>query len=493
MQYFYEATDAAGTPILGKMEGNSETEVKAKLQQLGYQVQSLAPVTAVSQAPAPVDRSDRTMMPPPPSSPRPQVLEEEDLPVLIGSRPSLTYRPLTPQAPIMNASQGTVAARKPAKIVLAGNAERTAPKSIPRTSVRPVSTAFQQQPTLDGTSKLAGVSTKDLMMFFRQLGSLIQSGMTAYSALDNLAPRTPNKNLRQVATEMTQAAHDGKQISGVMFHYPAIIPYHIAAMVAAAETGGFLEIAFTEIAYSFEENMALYKHSWIPKFLAINGWYTLVTMYPFGHDLYQNFNLVNNIKIAAVQSLFIYLPLALLGHWLFVMIGRRLRKPQYKQMLDNLSLKIPVFGKLQREASLSSFLRILRRLYNSGIAPGTAWECAMNTSSNMVIRGRLAEAQNMIQHGSSLPEAFTATNLFESDVEQMMHTAQASGQVVEMLDQATAQYVDMVAISAKRAKILMFRIGLNACLILSGAALIYFTYMYFHGMFGWVDKYFGTN
>ncbi len=488
MQYLYEASDPAGRAVLGKLDCASEEAARDLLLQMGFRPLSLAPVTQ-AQPPTAAPVSEPTQYAVMPAgadlqqiSPAEQQEEEEE--VLIG-RPTraaaVGYASALPaQAAVQN---------KVGTINLTGNAA----KSLKRTTLKPApapTTSAQYTLVPPNASKLAGVSTRDLMFFFRQLASLIQSGITLYNALNNLAARTPNKHLRQAASEMAQAAHDGRSVSSVMLNYPRIFPEHISATVLSGETGGFVDIALGEVATSFEENIALYKFTWIPKFMAVQAWYSLVFAIPLFPDLFSQFNIQQGLIHYAWQCLTVCLPIAVGGHLLAIWIGRRLRLPEYKQKVDALALKVPPFGTLQKEAALNTFLRVIRRLYNAGIQPTQAWECAMHTPANLVVRNKLRSAYQQIQTGMPLPDAMQSTGLFDSEVEQLIFTGHESGQLVEMLDQATNYYQDLTLRSLGKARFMMFRYGVLAMLLLGGAALIIMTKTYYQGMFDYVNKYF---
>ena len=131
---------------------------------------------------------------------------------------------------------------------------------------------------------------------------------------------------------------------------------------------------------------------------------------------------------------------------------------------------------------------MLRRLYHAGIMPIHAWEGAMNTASNVVIRDQLARSYELMQSGSTLSDAFASTGLFADQVEQMVFTGQQSGQVVEMLDQAAAYYEQRAEEATGKARFMMLRIGILAMLIFGGIAVCWMAKSYFAGIFNIVDN-----
>lgn len=450
MDYLYEAVDSSGRTVMGKIAANDEVEVRRKLTQMGYRPQTIAPTQAAPSAPLAVQGS-----------------------VAVAN---------SARSVMQNGAQ---TAARSSSITPAGNAAKLGAGTIAQSQSRTVTTPranFLLNPVNPNASKLGGVSTRDLAFYFQQLAPLVKSGMTIYAALDNLAARTPNKNLAQTAREMAEAARKGQRVSDVMEIYPRIYPDHIVGMVRAGEMGGFLEIALAEIALNFEQNIALYKGMWIPKLLASQAIYLLPIVVPLMPCLFRSWDVAANLMIYFKWEL-ILLPLTALLHLLILVSAKQVRLPQYRRFRDSMSLRIPAFGNLQRVAALSAFVRMLRRLHHSGVAPIQAWECAMNTADNVVIREKLAASYDMMNKGASFSDAFAATGLFDNQIENLIITGQHSGEIVESLDKAADHYQERVYDATARAKRTMMSMGLITMLVLGGAALAFLEHGYFQGLF----------
>ena len=400
MDYLYEAVDASGRTVMGKIEANDEVEVRRKLTQMGYRAQTVAAAqNTAANAVAP-------------------------------RQTGMGSAAVASNSAVRNGIQtGAQTATRSSGITLAGNAAklnaRTVTQSQNRTSTA-LNSNFLLNPVNPNASKLGGVSTKDLAFYFQQLAPLTKSGMTIYAALDNLAARTPNKNLAQTAREMADAARKGQRISDVMELYPRIYPHHIVGMVRAGEMGGFLEIALAEIALNFEQNLALYKGMWIPKMMASQAIYLLPILIPFMPCLFRSFDVAANMQLYFKWEL-VLLPLTALLHLLILQSAKQARLPQYRRFLDRMTLRIPAFGNLQRVSALSAFVRMLRRLHHAGVGPIQAWECAMNTADNVIIREKLASSYERMNQGASFSDAFAATGLFDNQIENLIITGQHSG------------------------------------------------------------------
>ena len=471
MNFLYEAVDASGETTSGKIEANDAAEAQRRLVQNGYRPLSIAPTaSAQSQSQSQSQRS-----------------------TVIQAQPRASSAPMqqTNQNAMIAVKQ--TANRTGSGMILAGNAAKTAAKNRTGTlkSSAPKATVA---PAIPNASKLGDVSTRDLMLFFQQLAPLVKSGMTISAALDNLGPRTRSANLSQTAREMADAANAGGKISDVMERYPRIYPDHIVGMVRAGEFGGFLEIALAEIAYTYEQNLALYKGAWLPKMLALQGFLAL----PFGLPLVSSImkvrpggdlNFAANIHDYLVQAFLIQLPICLALYFLVMFGAKRLQLPQFRRFRDYWSLKMPPFGGLQRQAALGNFVRMLRRLYQSGVSPIQAWEGAMWTASNVVIREKLAGSYAMMQGGASFADAFAATGLFHDSIEQLIITGQASGAMPEMLDRAAGFYQEQVEESASKVRRAMLTWGVRGMIVFSGILICWVAYSYFHGMFHFVDDF----
>jgi type IV pilus assembly protein PilC len=471
MNFFYEATDSSGQTIMGRLDAASEADVRQHLQRMGYQPQAVAvnPASQTLQA-----------MPaqPAPSSAQPQT--------------TLMVTPAAPRGPRPSDARATMAptSTRSSGIILAGNAART------MAGVAPAAQRHVASAAPANMSRVGGVNDRDRLFFFQQLASLVKSGMSIYAALDNLAPRTHNKNLAHASHEMADAARNGGRISDVMERYPRIFEDHIVGLVRAGELGGFLEIALSEIALNYEQNLALFKGAWIPKMMATQGLFALALIIPAFQDLIGSMDLDKGFGPGIVRYLqheAILLPLAFLIIQGIKYGWQHMQLPGLRYKRDSLILRVPPFGDLHRQAALAAFIRMLRRLYHAGIGPVPAWEGATQTASNVVIRERLAAAYDMMQRGTNLPDAFSATGLFTGNIEQLLMTGHLSGQVVESLDQIAEFYQDRVDEAAKKARFGIFRIGCLAMLVLGGITFAWAVKSYFAAIFNFVDKNFSPD
>jgi len=448
MNFFYEAKDTAGESVVGKIEASSEQEVRTRLLTSGYQ-----PLSVVASAPAATSAVSATN------------------PV------SSVMAPPTSRTTVTGV-QGATRMRT-GGVTLTGNAARIAEQNRKRGVVLRTQPASVVAPS--EVSKRGGVSTRQLLLLFQQLSTMIRSGINVYSAMADLAGRTQNRNLAHTLAEMAESARHGGRISDVMARYPRIYPPHVVGIIRAGEQGGFLEVALQEIALNYEQNIALYRGAWIPKTMALQAY----LMIPFVANFRMLFDgllggATGGSPIAAylAVTLFRNVPIALAVLAAVLWANSHVQLPQYRHLRDSLALRIPPIGELQRMAGLATFIRMLRRLVHAGVAPINAWDCAMNTATNTVIRDRLAEAYAQMQGGAPLSTAFQSTGLFANSVEQLLITGQQSGEIVESLDNVATYYQDRVDQAARKSTFMMLRFGILAMLVFGGAAFCWVAYAY---------------
>ncbi len=464
--YFYEATDNGGETVVGKIDAATLMEAHKLLSERGYRPLSLVPNSTE------------------PSS------DSIEAPVVV--RQTNTGPPISDVTIASNARVNSVSLPQRARVL------QTLPP-LTEADLRPVSVAGMSSAAILSSnvtgsqyrkaSVVAPVSTDrtsassaDLLLFFQQLAPLVKSGMTIYSALENLAARTRCKPIADTARKMAETAHNGGRISDVMAMYPRIYPDHVVGTIRAGEIGGFLEIVLAEVALNYEQNIALFRGSKVWKMMVIQGWVTLALVIPLFSSIFNSTDMNANFHMY-IQKEMIVLPIFLAVYLAIVGLSKYMQEPHMRRKRDAITLKIPAIGDLQRQSALSAFVRMLRKLYHAGVGPIQAWETAMNTADNIIIRERLIGAYSHMQLGGTLAEAFSATGLFADSIEQIVVTGQLSGEVVESLDQAANVYQARVQDAHDAARSMMFRTARIGALVLGGIALLWMCKTYFAGAF----------
>jgi type IV pilus assembly protein PilC len=350
-----------------------------------------------------------------------------------------------------------------------------------KTGVQPAQTGAAGQ----APSKTAFAAPKDMALFFRQFATLVRSGITLFQSLESLGPRTQNQDLSRSAKEMADNARNGASISDVMEKYPRIFAPHVVASVRGGEKGGFLEIVLDEIALEYEQEVAFYKGLWLAKWGVAQGIAAIAIAQPVFPNLFPEPHVDVYFKLLFFRNI----PIAIGFYLLARLFVNWLRQPAQTELRGTWMLKLPAFGDLARQRSLAAFVRMLRKLFAAGLGPISAWEGAMNVAPNSVIRRKLVEAYDIMQHNVPLHDAFAQTGLFANEAEQLLATGMVSGAMVDMLDRVADFYQNNVDRAYDTSRYVMKRIVGVTVIVLGGFMIIMLFKNYFASIFSFADKF----
>ena len=336
---------------------------------------------------------------------------------------------------------------------------------------------------------------EDAALFFRQMASLVHAGFGVSAALSDLAPRTAHRGLANAARAMGAATANGANLAGQMVQYPNLFPSHVVGLVAAGETGGFVEFAFEEAALNAEQDAALRQGLWVAKILLWNVVWTVLLLQPLFPSI-DTKRLSNSASPTEVfrsfagygHALAWAIPLGIGLHIGAHLIGKMRHQPFARDFFDALSVRIPVMARLAKMRAMASFTRVLRRLLMSGISTDPAFTGAVAAVPNATLREQLSRGIPLVRAGQGIDQAIEATGLMGHDPLQMLVTGQKTGQWLEMLDRVTAFYQDEAARATQDAKSFQKRLGVILTIVVTGYVLCVSTYGCYQIVFKVTDE-----
>ncbi|MEP6755979.1 MAG: type II secretion system F family protein [Chthonomonadales bacterium] len=479
--YRYEAEDGTGSVVVGAMDAPDEHAVAARLGQLGYRSKTVASMNVGAPAPAATPATKPTTR-----------LSEAQV-AAAGSRPA----DYTPAQPTMMTGVMTAPAQSTMMTgVMTAPAHQTSMGSFATSQIKPITPHINRtgpsaaHPTTKRsatvkTSNEHGVKAKDLALFFRQFAAFNKAGISVFDALDKLAPRTRNVLLSKITSQMSSRAKSGGEISQVMEEYPRVFPSHVVAGIRAGELGGFIDIVLDEIALEYEQEVAFYKNIWLPKSLIIQQMVAVALAQPLFPNVFPNADYSLYLKLLLFRNVPIVIGVIILAKifWYWIQL------PEQRDLKDHWTLKAPIFGDLNRQRCLAAFVRMLRRLYHSGVGPLQAWEGAVSVAPNKEIRDKLELSSALMSQNMPLHEAFAATGLFADEMESVLATGVYTGQTVDMLDRVAEYYQENVDRAFSKAKFWMYRLAITMFIALIGLTVCWMAYSYFKGIFAFADSF----
>ncbi|MBG7620314.1 type II secretion system F family protein [Herbaspirillum sp. AP02] len=291
------------------------------------------------------------------------------------------------------------------------------------------------------------ISDKQIALFTRQLATMLQAGLPLLQSLDIAIRGAGQGPLAGLLAEVRQQVSRGDSLHAALQGHPRHFDALFCNLVRAAEEAGMLDSMLERIALYREKSLAL--RGKVRAALAYPGAVVLVAIIvtavimlwvvPAFEQMFQQFGaelpLPTRIVMALARMLGRYWPLLLLGlaaSGLLAMHAWR-RYPVLRARAQRLSLSLPIFGRLLRQAALARWSRTFGTLFGAGIALVEALETVAGAAGNVVFAEASLAVRDAVRNGASLHGAMQATGVFPDLAVQMTAVGEEAGALDTML------------------------------------------------------------
>ena len=297
--------------------------------------------------------------------------------------------------------------------------------------------------------KTAGgkVALSDLVIFTRQLATMIDAGLAMVQSLQALADQTNNKVMRDVIKDVTSRVESGDNFSDALQKHPKAFTRLYVCMVAAGEKGGLLAEILSRLATYLENTARLRKKvkgaMMYPTVVSVVAilitTFLLIKVVPVFGDIYSGFgaklpgptqfliNLSNFVK----HYIILFIAVAIGGVY-----GWRafLKTPQGREFWDSKRIKLPIFGGIAHKICLARFTRTLASLIRSGVPILEVLQIVSQTVGNVVMEKAIMKAASDIEKGETISAALAKHPIFPSMVLRMITAGEQTGKIDNMLE-----------------------------------------------------------
>jgi type IV pilus assembly protein PilC len=303
------------------------------------------------------------------------------------------------------------------------------------------------------------VKSKILMIFTRQLATLIDSGLPLLRSLNVLAKQERDRLMKNTINKVADSVQSGSTFSDALALHPRVFNDLYVNMVKAGEVGGVLELVLTRLS-EFQEKAAKIKNKIIAAMvypgivmtMAVGIMsFLLVFIVPrfelIFHDLLGDKPLPPVTRFVIGLSGFmqhhglIIVGMIIAVVVLYKMIGRTRRG---RLVIDNFKLRMPLFGNLNRKTAISRFSRTLGTLVTSGVPILQALNITRETAGNAAIAAAIARVHDSVKEGESIVQPLEASRAFPPMVVSMVDVGEETGKLPEMLLKIADVYDDEV-------------------------------------------------
>ncbi len=305
-------------------------------------------------------------------------------------------------------------------------------------------------------SRLAGrITTKDKVVFTRQLATLIGAGVPLTQSLHTVLDQTQNKQLQSIIQDVTASVEGGKTLSDSFGKYPRVFSEVFIALIAAGEVSGTLDESLQRIATQQEKDAAIVSKIRgaltypIIVLVVIVGVliFMLLTVVPQVEKLYadlgQSLPFLTQVMVNTANFLgsFWWLVIIILGIGIYFFL-QYLRTESGIKFKDTFKLKVPIFGKMFSKLYMARFARTGQTLLSTGVSMLDMLKVTSRAINNTVIAKSILRATDKVQGGKALSAALEPEPVIMSLVPQMIKIGEQSGKIDEMMGKVAQVYED---------------------------------------------------
>ncbi len=290
------------------------------------------------------------------------------------------------------------------------------------------------------------VTGKDIVIFTRQLSTMIDAGLPLVQGLEILSKQQENPTFKTVLTAIKVDVETGTTFADAMRKHPKVFDNLFSNMIEAGETGGILDTILARLAIFMEKSMALKEKikgamTYPVICLAIAALILvviLVFVIPVFDEMFASFGSALPVPTQIVvtmsnvfQKNFVWIAMGIFA--IFYTVKKIYASKTGKYRMDAMFLKAPVAGPLIRKVAVSKFTRTLSTMLQSGVPILDALQVVAKTSGNKVIEAAIFRVAESIAEGRPIAEPLEESGVFPNMVVQMINVGESVGALDTML------------------------------------------------------------
>jgi type IV pilus assembly protein PilC len=300
----------------------------------------------------------------------------------------------------------------------------------------------------DILAPLKGIRLADLVVFSRQLATMINAGLSIVRALYILSEQTENQKLKDVVVAARKDVEAGSSLSEALEKHPKVFSRLYVEMVKAGEVGGILDGVLLRLADQLERDQDLRRkirsaltYPIVVLVIAILVTsFMLIFIVPVFAQMFQDLGgtlplptricmLLSNI-LTSFWGILVYAGMALA----VVLFLRWKKSEEGRKVWGRAVLRIPAkIGDVVKKATLARFARTLGTLSAAGVPILQAIETTATSSGNWVVERALLKSRDAVREGIPLYKPLEAEPIFPPMVTRMIAVGEETGDVDGML------------------------------------------------------------
>lgn len=333
------------------------------------------------------------------------------------------------------------------------------------------------------------ITNVDVMLFSRQMYTLLKAGVPIMRALGGLQESSHNKSMKKVLQDIRESLDSGRELSSALRRHPAVFSSFYVSMIRVGEATGLLEEVFLRMFHylEFEKKTRDQIKSAMryPTFvtIAMAAAIAIINLFviPSFAKVYKGFNAelpaMTKILIASSDFTVHYWPLlmAMIVGAVFGFKGY-VKTSQGKLNWDRIKLKLPVVGSIIEKATLARFARSFALASRSGVPIVQGMSVVAQVVDNDFISQKVEGMREGIERGESILRTAVSAGVFTPVVLQMVAVGEESGALDDLMQEIAEMYereveYEVENLSAKIEPILIVGLGILVLILALGVFL----------------------
>ena len=347
------------------------------------------------------------------------------------------------------------ASNKIVKSVVQADSENAAAKLLTAQGFVPLKIELQDDKTNFFARFSGRITTKDKVVFTRQLATLIGAGLPLAQSLRTVQEQTTNKRMQEIVQEIISDVEGGKSLSDSFAKHPEAFNKVYVALVSAGETSGTMDDSLKRLAAQQEKEAAMmskirgammYPSIVLVVIILVIG-FMLFTVVPQVEGLYRDLNkglpfvTLMMIKTANFfSSLWWLVILAMIIGGYF--LAQYLKTEQGIRTKDTFKLNVPMFKGMFRKMYMARFARTSQVLLSTGVPMLDMLRITSDAVNNVIISESILRASDKVKGGKALSTSLSNEDYFLAMVPQMIKIGEQSGKIDEMMGKTAQVYED---------------------------------------------------
>lgn len=355
--------------------------------------------------------------------------------------------------------QGTTRTREKVSGVVEAEDQVEARVKLRAMQIRPI-TLNESKPSLFSSSKFnlnfgSPIKLKNLIVFTRQLSSLIDSGVTVVQAIDLLQAQETNKAFKLILKDVKTSIESGGTLAAALEKYPHAFGEFFIRVVEAGEVSGTLDKSLKTIGEQLDKlaktKAKVIKALTYPAITLVASVlavvFLLIKVIPEISKLYGT-NKLPEITIlvlnlsAWIQTNFMILLAGMISTPILIML--LYQSASFRDKWDPIVLRLPLFGALAVRSAVARFARTLSTLVASGVPLLTGFEICAKVISNRALKKSIKQASLGVSEGKSITDGLSELGHFPPMVLHMIGIGEMTGRLDELLAKVADIYDDEV-------------------------------------------------